>query len=159
MTEKKLNPKQEMFVQEYLKDLNATQAAIRAGYSEKTAQEQGSRLLSHAMVKAAVEEAKAERVERIQIDQDYVLRIITETIERCMQARPVKDAQGNPVMVETENGDIVPAFRFEPQAVLKGAELLGKHKGMFVEKREVTGKDGQPLANVTPVINLTVGKE
>lgn len=158
MTDKKLTPKQELFVQEYLKDLNATQAAIRAGYSENTARAIGQENLTKPVIKAAVEKAMSERVERIQVDQDYVLRVITETIERCMQAAPVRDAQGNPVMVETPDGEVVPAYAFNPQAVLKGAELLGKHKGMFVEKREVTGKDGQPLANVTPVINLTVGK-
>lgn len=158
MTEKKLTPKQELFVQEYLKDLNATQAAIRAGYSENTARAIGQENLTKPAVKAAVDAAMEKRVERIQVDQDYVLRVITETIERCMQATPVLDKQGFPILVETPNGDIVPAYEFNPQAVLKGAELLGKHKGMFVEKREVTGKDGQPLANVTPVINLTVGK-
>ena len=53
-----LTPKQQRFVEEYLIDLNATQAAIRAGYSEKTAQEQSSRLLSNVMVQEAVQKAK-----------------------------------------------------------------------------------------------------
>ena len=158
MTEKKLTPKQELFVQEYLKDLNATQAAVRAGYSEKTAGAIATENLAKPLIKKAIEAAMEDRKERIQVDQDYVLRVIIETIERCMQSAPVKDATGKQVMVETPDGNMVPAYTFDPKAVLKGAELLGKHKGMFVEKREVTGKDGQPLANVTPVINLTVGK-
>ena len=55
-----LTPKQDQFVKEYLVDLNATQAAIRAGYSAKTANEQGSRLLANAKVSAAIAEARAE---------------------------------------------------------------------------------------------------
>jgi phage terminase small subunit len=68
-----LNPKQQRFVEEYLKDLNATQAAIRAGYSAKTAQEQGSRLLSNVMVADALARAKAERSARIGLTADRVL--------------------------------------------------------------------------------------
>ncbi len=158
MTEKKLTPKQELFVNEYLKDLNATQAAIRAGYSEKTAGVIATENLQKPNIRAAIDKAMESRIERVQVEQDYVLRVIVETIERCMQAAPVLDAQGKPVYVDTPVGDIKPVYKFDPQAVLKGAELLGKHKGMFVNKIEATGKDGQPLANVTPVINLTVGK-
>lgn len=58
----KLTDKQELFAREYLKDLNATQAAIRAGYSEKTAQEQASRLLSNVMVQSRISEMKYEVV-------------------------------------------------------------------------------------------------
>ena len=59
-----LTPKQQRFVEEYLIDLNATQAAIRSGYSEKTAQERSSRLLSNVMVQAAIQEAQSKRAER-----------------------------------------------------------------------------------------------
>lgn len=68
-----LTPKQEEFVQQYLIDLNGTQAAIRAGYSPKTAQEQASRLLSNSLVQAAVAKAKEKRVQRLEIDQDRVV--------------------------------------------------------------------------------------
>lgn len=71
---KALTPKQERFVEEYLIDLNATQAAIRAGYSKKTAQEQSSRLLSNVMVQDAVSEAKKERSARTQIEADRVVQ-------------------------------------------------------------------------------------
>lgn len=57
----KISAKQELFVDEYLIDLNATQAAIRAGYSPKTAEQQGSRLLSNVKVKGRVAEKMAER--------------------------------------------------------------------------------------------------
>jgi phage terminase small subunit len=70
----KLNVRQKAFVEEYIIDFNATQAAIRAGYSEKTAQEQSSRLLSNVIVKAAVDEAKLKRSERTQVTSDWVLQ-------------------------------------------------------------------------------------
>lgn len=68
-----LTPKQERFVAEYLIDLNATQAAIRAGYSAKTAQEQGSRLLSNAMVGAAIAEGAGKRLHKAEITAQDVL--------------------------------------------------------------------------------------
>ena len=71
---KKLTPKQQRFVAEYLIDMNATQAAIRAGYSEKTAQEIGAQNLSKLMVATAIAEAQAARSERTEITQDRVLK-------------------------------------------------------------------------------------
>ena len=69
-----LTAKQARFVEEYMIDLNATQAAIRAGYSEKGAEVQGHRLLRNAKVAAAVADAKASRSERTEITADMVLR-------------------------------------------------------------------------------------
>ena len=76
-----LTPKQSRFVEEYLIDLNATQAAIRAGYSERTANREGARLLSNAVIKAAVDAALDERSSRTKIDADYVLRRLYEMAE------------------------------------------------------------------------------
>ncbi len=69
-----ISDRQQRFVDEYLVDCNATQAAIRAGYSVRTAQEQGSRLLSNVMVSAAIAEAQISRSERTAIKADQVLR-------------------------------------------------------------------------------------
>lgn len=69
-----LTARQAMFAAEYLIDLNATQAAIRAGYSERTAEQQGSRLLTNVKVAAAIEAAKMRRIERVEISQDEVLQ-------------------------------------------------------------------------------------
>ncbi|WP_276530596.1 terminase small subunit [Burkholderia multivorans] len=71
---KKLTPRQEAFVAEYLVDMNATQAAIRAGYSPRTAQEQASRMLARGEVQRAVDEAKRRRAARVEINQDRVVR-------------------------------------------------------------------------------------
>lgn len=135
-----MTPKQERFVQEYLVDLNATQAAIRAGYSAKTANEQGARLLTNVSVRSAIQKAMDARSERTGITADYVLATIQETVERCKQARPVLDKKGKPVMVEDAEGGFAPAYVFEPLAVLKGAELLGKHLKMFTDKVEHSGQ-------------------
>ena len=71
-----LTARQERFVEEYLRDLNATQAAIRAGYSPRSAAADGSRLLTNANVAEAVARAKAERAARAGIDADRVLEEI-----------------------------------------------------------------------------------
>lgn len=66
------------FVEEYIKDLNATQAAIRAGYSARTAASQGERLLRDVEVSAAIHAALAERSKRVEVDADYVLKRLAE---------------------------------------------------------------------------------
>lgn len=74
----KLTPKQSAFVAEYLIDLNATQAAIRAGYSQKTANTQGNRLLANVSVAEAIAKAKAARSEKTGIDAAWVLTRLTQ---------------------------------------------------------------------------------
>ncbi|ENV46040.1 hypothetical protein P255_01434 [Acinetobacter brisouii CIP 110357] len=74
----KLTAKQQRFVDEYLIDLNATQAAIRAGYSAKTANEIGAENLAKPSIAKAIQEALKERKERVQIDADYVLKRLVE---------------------------------------------------------------------------------
>lgn len=93
MTTNSLSPKQAMFVKEYLVDLNGTQAAIRAGYSAKTADVQASRLLANAKVQAAIQEAMSKRSERVEITADMVLehwwKVATANPNDLMQYRRV----------------------------------------------------------------------
>jgi len=137
-----LTPKQQRFISEYLVDLNATQAAIRAGYAKKSADVEGSRLLVNAKVSAAIAAAQAKRSKRTEIDADYVLASIVDTMERCKQAEPVKYQNGDQVYVDTPDGEVAPAYKFDAGAVLRGAELLGKHLAMFTDKQNVTHHDG-----------------
>lgn len=141
----KLTPKQARFVQEYLVDLNATQAAIRAGYSERTAAAIGYENLQKPHIQVAIGEGLENLKKRTEITQEYVLKTIRDTIERCAQAAPVLDKKGKPVMVETPEGGTTAAYEFDSMAVLRGAELLGRHLKMFTEKLEVAGKDGKEL--------------
>ena len=114
--ERGLTPRQAAFVREYLVDLNATQAAIRAGYSEDTAKQQGARLLTNADVLAAVDAGKAQRAAELKVTASDVVRIL------------LKEATA-------DDGPTCKTGR------VKAAELLGKHLAMFTEasKVEVTG--------------------
>lgn len=113
---KKLTAKQEMFVQEYLVDLNATQAAIRAGYSAKTANVIGPENLSKPCIAELIVKAKAERMEKVKIDAAYVLRQAVKLHERCMQEEPVK-------IDGVKTGE----YKFEHAGAAKGLEIIGKH--------------------------------
>ena len=123
-----LRPKWLAFVLEYMADLNATAAAIRCGYSEKSATQISVELMARPQIKAAVSACLALRAKRSEITADYVLEVIRDTVERCRQAEPVKDREGMPT------GE----YKFDAQAVLKGAELLGRHLAIFTDK--VAGK-------------------
>lgn len=132
----KLTDKQEQFCQEYLIDLNATQAYMRAGYNvsdEDTAAVNASRLLRNAKVQARLKELQSARQERVQVTQDYVLKTIVDTIERCKQAEPV--------MIK-EDGEWVESgeYKFDAANVLKGSELLGKHLAMWTDKTKIEGE-------------------
>lgn len=137
------------FVEEYIKDLNATQAAIRAGYSKKTARSQGARLLTNVDILEAIQEAKNERAERTEITQDYVLTNIQKVIERCMQVQQVDNC-----LTQTEDGELAQAFMFKEQGALKGLELLGKHLGMFVDQKKVDVTTNGESINKPTVIEL-----
>ena len=124
----KLNAKQELFCIEYLVDLNGAQAAIRAGYSEKTAKEIASENLTKPNIADRIVELKAERVSRVLVDADYVVKGLLAVHERCMQAEPVM-VRGDAGM--EESGE----FKFEHSGANKSLELLGRHLGLFVDKK------------------------
>lgn len=145
MKDLKLTAKQARFVEEYLIDLNATQAAIRAGYSEKTAAVIGAENLIKPNIAQAIAEAQTKRSERTEITQDYVLKSIVETMERCKQAIPVMSAAGGQAMIEDESGELHPLCRFDPASILKGADLLGRHLGMFTDKVQHSGDPDNPI--------------
>lgn len=135
-----LTPKQQRFVEEYLVDLNATQAAIRAGYSEKTARDIGCENLAKPNITKSIQEARNKLSERTEITQDYVLTNIQKVVERCMQQEAVQAKDGSPLLVEGPEGDLACLFEFKENGALKGLELLGKYLGMFKDKVEHSGK-------------------
>lgn len=101
-----LNEKQARFVAEYLVDLNATQAAIRAGYSEKTARSIGQRLLTNVDIQTEIQDAMAERSERTEITQDRVLKELARVAfaNGTDFARVV--VREEPMSVVDEDGDL-----------------------------------------------------
>lgn len=87
----KFTEKQRMFIDEYLVDLNATQAAIRAGYSERTAKSQASRLLTNVYIRTRIEELKKTRADRLELDTYWVLKRLMDISDRAMQQKPVME--------------------------------------------------------------------
>lgn len=120
-----LTPKQALFVSEYLADFNGKAAAIRAGYSPKTAEQQASRLLRHVQVKAAVDAGRelmqAEICHATGITQEWVVTQLKDVAQRCMAAVPVPGREGE--------------FTFNAAGANKSLELIGKHIGMFKEDK------------------------
>ena len=117
-----MTPKQTKFCEEYLIDLNATQAAIRSGYSTKTAKQQASRLLSKVDISAAIAEAVSQQSARAKFTADSVFT------ELASIANKNPDAAGTECKYSDKN---------------KALELLGKHLGMFTDKVELN-TTGEP---------------
>ena len=168
-----LTDKQEMFCREYLIDLNATQAAIRAGYSEKTANEQGAQNLAKLSIAQRIIELKAERNERVEVNADYVLRRLVEIDEMDVldillangELKPIKDWPK--VWRTTLSGMDVTEMAGDAAGLLKkikwpdkvkNLELLGKHVTVqaFKDnvKNELVGPNGLPLAAPTFVVSF-----
>lgn len=120
----KLTDKQMKFCEEYLIDLNATQAAIRAGYSENSATEIGYENLRKPHIAEYLAACQNQLREKTQITQEWVVNRLKEISDRCMQAEPVM------VYIDgeyVESGE----FKFDSSGANKSTELLGKHIGIF----------------------------
>ena len=149
-----LTPKQQRFVEEYLVDLNATQAAIRAGYSAQTAAEQASRLLTNINVAGAVAEAQADRSERTQITADNVLKELAligfEDMGDYAQWGPdgvtlleSSDVNTRPVAeVKETHSKYGTSVSFKLHDKVGALEKLGKHLGIFVDRSDVHHSGG-----------------
>ncbi|OHW62180.1 terminase small subunit [Andreesenia angusta] len=134
----KFNEKQRTFITEYLKDKNATQAAIRAGYSEKTAYSQGQRLLKKVEIKSAIDNL----LEEIRESNIAEAKEIEEFLSLMMRGEIQEDA----VVVESLGDFESKARIIKKQASakdrIKAAELLGKRYGIFTDKLDVSGELG-----------------
>lgn len=155
-----LTPKQQRFVDEYLIDLNATQAATRAGYSARTANEQGSRLLANVSVRSAIEAAKKERSQRTQITADRVLQELARLA--FVDVRRLYNEAGGMKMPHELDDDTAAALaavdvteEFGPPGEEGGREVIGytkkaklydkgaalalamRHLGMLKDKQEI----------------------
>ena len=146
-----MTKKQKRFIEEYLIDLNATQAAIRAGYSPYTAKSIGSENLTKPDIKAQIARAMAERSRRTGVNADRVIMelakiafvnandvIDAETATLKPDALPEDTAAIQSVKVKTFGEDGLER-EIKMADKLKALELLGKHLGMFRDKLEVSG--------------------
>ena len=148
----RMTEKQKRFVEEYLIDLNATQAAIRAGYSPNTAEQTASRMLSFVKVQDAIEKALAERSRRTGINQDRVVQElakiafvkITDVVNDDCEILPDADEADLAAIesvkvktIPTKNGETGIEREVKLSSKLKALELLGKHLGMWNDKLDV----------------------
>lgn len=121
----KLKPKELVFAEEWIKTTNATQSAIKAGYSARTAYSAGNRLLKKVDVRQYIDERLAEMKEISIADTNEVMQFLSSTMR----------------------GDIPDQFGLDPALNdrIKAAELLGKRYKMFTDKQEISGADGEPI--------------
>lgn len=162
----KLTPKQKRFAQEYLIDLNATQAVIRAGYSKKTANSASHRLLLNVGIQAEIQKGCNKREKRTEVTQDRVItelaRIAFANITDVVSVRSAEDAESG---CTTLFVDVVPSDQWTPEQAaaiaevsesnqaggfrtiklkmnskIKALEMLGRHLGIFNDKLEVSGE-------------------
>ncbi len=126
-----LNAKQKAFCREYVKCYNGTQAAIAAGYSQKTAAVQASRLLRNPAVLDYIKECQKEIIKMACITEEKVLNSLVEVLDRCMSSVPVMEWDySEHALVETGT------YQFDSKGALNAIKLLGLHLGLFDKKRE-----------------------
>ncbi|MFJ5538550.1 terminase small subunit [Vreelandella titanicae] len=159
-----LTPKQSRFVDEYLKDLNATQAAMRAGYSQKTAYRTGCDNLTKPQVAVAIQERMNRRSERTQIDADYILHRLFEIDQ--MDVLDILNDDGSPKPIsqwpkvwritlsgldisrtvtnfdESTAETILKKIKWPDK--LKNIELLGKHVSVKAFEESKSGDEDAP---------------
>jgi len=111
-----LTAKQQRFCEEYLKDLNASRAALRAGYKTANPNRVGYELMQKEGVRFALDGLMADRAEKVKVDANFVIQKVLKSLERA----------------ESKENET---------AVLRAAELLARHLGMFVDKTEISGPE------------------
>lgn len=152
MADVEMTDKQKMFVKEYLIDLNATQAAIRAGYSENTAKQIGYENLTKLYIVEAIQKELEQRAIKAEVSSEYVLSSLRSIADKCMQEEEVMKYDYNEKeMVGTGE------YKFDSSGAIRALELLGKYLKLFTDKIEnnsnvkveMTEEDRKLLNNLT----------
>jgi hypothetical protein len=115
-----LTERQRRFVEEYLVDFNGAAAVDRAGYNTKYSARLAHEMLLHPGIRAAIDQLTLERAAESTLKPDYVMNKIKRTLERA-------EAEGN------------------HSAVLRACELMARAMGMFVERKEISGPNGDAI--------------
>ena len=131
---------------------NKRAAAIEAGYKPGRAADKAGERLSHnvavvAEIEKRISAVMAKVAEKTEVTKEWITASLKTVAERCMQASPVVDRKGDPVMTETPDGTVAQAFEFNSAGANRALELLGKEQGMFIERTMVV-KD--PLEKFSP---------
>ncbi len=164
-----LTPKQQRFVDAYIKCRNAKQAAIQAGYAPKTAESHGPRLARNGQVKEAIDKAFTKASEKAIVDVQYVIEGLREVAQRCLQREPVmrfdyaekamvQDTMRVPDPDNPGHTEEVGVWEFDSNGANRAFELLGKYLRMFVDQKELSGPGGKPLIPKQEPAKLDVGK-
>lgn len=172
----KLTGKRRLFVAEYLKDFNATQAAIRAGYSSKTADANAHRMMENDGIKAAIDAEQREREAEAKITAEFIDAALLEVAERCMERAPVmefyREARAmvqKTVKMPCDCGDpsckgtlTLGIWEFDSNGAIRALELMAKRVRNYLapSRSEFTSRDGQPLVpeHKNPTEHLTEAK-
>ncbi|EGW50294.1 hypothetical protein HMPREF1022_02667 [Desulfovibrio sp. 6_1_46AFAA] len=165
---RKLTDKQAAFVAEYLVDLNATQAAIRAGYSERTAYRIGAELLQKTSVAEAIAAGQAKRAQRVEITADRVVAELAKIafadprdlmewgpdgVKLKASADLTEEQAASVAEVSETTTKDGGSLKLKKHDKVKALELLGRHMGMFKDKVENEISGGMALHHeVTPVV-------
>lgn len=165
MAKKSPTAKQRCFVEEYLLDLNATQAAIRAGYSEKTAGKIGTENLQKPVIASAIQEAVQKRSERTEITASRVLSEYARIAFADIRSVATWDKDGvrftasgeisddaaaaieevSQTTRQLDDGGYTSTKRVKLASKLKALSDIARHLGMFIDRKEVTGASGGPI--------------
>jgi phage terminase small subunit len=146
----KLTPQQELFVRQYVLDLNATKAAMRAGYSKKTARVQGSALLIRPAIQAAVKARMDRRMEKVDVKTDEILALMRKfaftDLSGVIEIRGGKTYISDTAVLTEDQMACISEIKQTADGVQvklisreKMIELLGRHMGMFTDKLEHSG--------------------
>lgn len=177
-----LTSKQQLFLSEYLIDMNATQAAIKAGYSEASAYSQGQRLLKNVEIQAAI----AQKLQDSAMKSDEILQKLTEIARGSIgdyldvssmafqidlakakelgKLHLIKRVRQKTTTIVREGAEDVEQNQIDIELLdqLKALELLGRYHKLFIDRTELTGKDGVPLVDpsqIDKVLRKVYGKE
>lgn len=150
----KLNIKQELFADWYIKLGNAFQAAVKAGYSEKSAYVTGSRMLRNANIQAYIRKRKEELEELLGFNKATVIQDLLQIKDKSMQAQPVmyyspKDREYKQKTDINEKGEEVGVYEYDSQGAIKALENIAKMMDYYSPEKT---EDVTPLENKTPAI-------
>lgn len=173
---KSLTPKQARFVKEYLIDLNATQAAIRAGYSAKTAGAIAVENLTKPLIRDAVEKARGRTEQKLDLSRDRIMREYARVAFADIRNYGEWDASGRATMkpstdlssdetaaiseltvttTETRDGDVAVVSKMKLAPKLAALDSLCKMQGYFVQRHELSGPGGTPLSVAVDLSSLS----